>query len=199
MLIKNQNDGWEAVALTFAAVRSDTGRDVIRRWANGLRSGGEVLDIGCGSGFPVSSTLFENGLTVFGIDASATLASMFRQRFGSAHVACETVQNSTFFNRTFDGIVAIGLMFLLSEDDQRNLINKVGRALKPGGYFLFSAPFQKCEWEDMLTGQRSVSLGEAEYKLLLAETGMQLISTYIDEGDNHYLEAARRPACTECD
>lgn len=195
---KHQNDGWESVALEFAAVRSDTGRDVVRRWANDLPSGGEVLDIGCGSGYPISSTLVDEGLTVFGIDASPTLVSMFRQRFGGAHIACETVQNSTFFDRTFDGILAIGLMFLLAEDDQGKLINKVGDALRPGGRFLFSAPHQRCEWADVLTGQHSVSLGKAEYDSMLAGAGMQLISTCIDEGSNHYFEAARRPACTEC-
>lgn len=190
-MIKNQKHGWEDVALTFAAVRSDTGCDVIRRWANDLPPGGEILDVGCGSGFPVSSTLAGEGLSVHGIDASPTLVSMFARRFGAAHAACETVQDSTFFNRTFDGILAIGLMFLLSEDDQEKLIGKVRDALRPGGRFLFTAPHQKCAWEDVLTGQRSVSLGKADYERLLAGAGMQLVGTCMDEGDNHYFDAVR--------
>lgn len=197
MVIEHQDDGWEDVALTFAAVRTDTGRDVIRRWANALPSGGAVLDLGCGSGFPVSSTLADEGLTVFGIDASPTLVSMFVQRIDGAHAACETVQDSTFFSRTFDGILAIGLMFLLSEDDQVKLINKAGNTLRPGGRFLFTAPHQKCEWKDVLTGQRSVSLGKAHYERLVARAGMQLIGTCMDEGDNHYVEAVRWSNCTE--
>lgn len=198
MLIKNQNNGWEAVALSFIAARSDIGRDVVRQWAKGLSSGGEVLDIGCGSGFPIVSTLVDEGLKVFGIDASPTLVSMFRRRFAGAHVACEAVQDSTLFNRTFDGVLAIGLMFLLPEEEQEKLINKVGDALRQGGRFLFSAPRQKCEWEDILTGQRSVSVGEAGYALLLAGAGMQLINIYADEGDNHYFEAAPWSVRTEC-
>jgi len=98
---------------------------------------------------------------------------------------CRTV---TFFSRTFDGVLAIGLIFLLPKDAQGKLITKAGNALKPGGRFLFSAPRQECEWEDVLTGQRSVSLGEAEYVLSLARAGMRLIHTYRDEGDNHYFE-----------
>lgn len=191
MVINHQANGWEDVALTFADVRSDTGRDVIRRWARTLPSGGEVLDVGCGSGFPVSSTLADAGLTVFGIDASPTLVSMFVRRFDSAHAACETVQDSPFFNRTFDGILAIGLMFLLSEDDQVKLIDKAGKALRPGGRFLFTAPHQKCEWKDVLTGQRSVSLGKAHYERLLAGAGMRPIGTCTDRGDNHYIDAVR--------
>lgn len=197
MVINHQANGWEDVALTFADVRSDTGRDVIRRWARTLPSGGEVLDVGCGSGFPVSSTLADAGLTVFGIDASPTLVSMFVRRFDSAHAACETVQDSPFFNRTFDGILAIGLMFLLSEEDQVKLINKAGKALKSGGRFLFTAPDQKCEWKDVLTGQRSVSLGKAHYERLLAGAGMRLIGTCTDRGDNHYIDAVRWLNCAE--
>jgi SAM-dependent methyltransferase len=195
--INNQDNGWEHIASAFAADRSDTGRDVIRRWSSALPSGGEVLDVGCGSGFPVSSTLVEQGLTVFGIDASPTLVSMFARQFGDARAACEAVQDSTFFGRTFGGVLAIGLMFLLSEDDQRKLINKVAEALGPGGRFLLTAPHQKCEWEDVLTGQRSVSLGKAQYERLLDEAGMQLNNTCMDEGDNHYFDAVRRSAETD--
>ncbi len=197
MAINHQANGWEDVALTFADVRSDTGRDVVRRWARTLPSGGEVLDVGCGSGFPVSSTLADEGLTVFGIDASPTLVSMFVRRFDHAHAACETVQDSIFFGRTFDGILAIGLMFLLSEEDQVKLINKAGKALKPGGPFLFTAPHQNCEWKDVLTGQRSVSLGTTDYERLLAGAGMQLIGTCIDEGENHYFVTVRSSDCAE--
>ena len=197
MAINHQANGWENVALTFADVRSDAGRDVVRRWARTLPSGGEVLDVGCGSGFPVSSTLADEGLTVFGIDASPTLVSMFVRRFDHAHAACETVQDSTFFGRTFDGILAIGLMFLLSEEDQVKLINKAGKALQAGGRFLFTAPHQNCEWKDVLTGQRSVSLGTTDYERLLAGAGMQLLGTCMDEGDNHYIEAVRWSDRTE--
>ena len=88
-------------------------------------------------------------------------------------------------------------MLLLSEDDQRKLINKVAEALGPGGRFLFTAPHQKCEWKDVLTGQRSVSLGKAQYERLLDEAGMHLNNTCMDEGGNHYFGAVRRSARTD--
>ena len=191
MLTEDRIDGWENVAMAFAAARSDIGSDVARQWAKGLPPGGDLLDLGCGSGVPIASTLVAEGLTVFGIDASPTLVSLFRQRLGGARAVCETVQDSAFFGRTFDGVVAVGLMFLLPEDEQGKLISKVGNALKPGGRFLFSAPRQPCEWKDMQTGQHSLSLGENAYRRLLAGAGMRLMTTYMDEGDNHYFDAAR--------
>jgi cyclopropane fatty-acyl-phospholipid synthase-like methyltransferase len=85
-------------------------------------------------------TLAEQGFVVFGIDASPTLLSMFRRRLPAAHAACETVQRSAFFGRQFDGAIAVGLIFLVSKNDQQALIDSVGRALTPGA--LWPGPIQ---------------------------------------------------------
>lgn len=193
MPIKHASNGWESIASEFAAARSGIGSDIAARWATRLRPGGDVLDLGCGSGFPIASTLTEQGYAVFGVDASPTLVSMFRRRLGNAQAACERVQDSAFFGRTFDGVIAVGLMFLLPEYDQGQLIGKIGKALKPGGRFLFSAPRQRCAWNDVQTGQVSLSLGEVEYERLLAGAHLRLTSTYVDEGDNYYFDAVSGP------
>ena len=182
--------GWEAIASDFMASRSAIGREVVRQWARNLPPGGDVVDIGCGSGVPVSVTLAEDDFKIFGIDASPTLLAAFRLRFPQSQTACEAVQDSPFFHRCFDGVVAVGLMFLLSEYDQQKLIDQVAKALKPGGRFLFSAPRNRCEWKDLQTGKLSLSLGEEEYERLLSNAGMRLMNKYVDEGDNHYYDAA---------
>ena len=183
--------GWEAIAANFIAGRSDIGSGVVRQWAKSLRPGADVVDIGCGSGVPISLALVREGLVISGIDASPTLLSAFRQRFTEALAACEPAQHSAFFGRKFDAAVAVGLIFLLSEDDQRKVIKNVARALKPGGRFLFSAPRAPCEWKDIQTGRLSRSLGETNYVQLLADAGMRLMDTYVDEGENHYFDAEK--------
>ncbi|MYN26039.1 class I SAM-dependent methyltransferase [Duganella levis] len=187
--MEDASKGWEALAEEFATARSTIGSQVVRQWTQGLRPHSEVVDIGCGSGLPISQILVNAGFNVFGIDASPTLLSMFRHRFPAAPAACETVQTTTFFGQQFDGAIAIGLLFLLSEDDQRTMIDKVGQALRPGGRFLFSAPRVQCAWRDLQTGQPSLSLGEAEYQLQLRRAGMLLKNIYVDEGGNHYFDA----------
>lgn len=180
---------WEAIAMEFVAARSTIGSDVVRQWARNLRPGSEVVDIGCGSGAPVSQVLVDQGCCVFGIDASPTLLSMFKRRFPAARAACEPVERSPFFSQQFDGAIAVGLLFLLPEEKQRTLIKKVGTILKPDGRFLFSAPRDPCEWPDRQTGQVSRSLGMAAYERLLKDAGMRLERCYIDEGGNHYVAA----------
>ncbi|NBB53456.1 methyltransferase domain-containing protein [Rhizobium sp. CRIBSB] len=183
--------GWNAVAAAFMDARSDVGTDVVRHWARQLPVGGQVVDIGCGTGWPVAAALMADGFAISGIDASPVLVSEFRRRLPLAEVACEPAQTSPLFHRTFDGAVAIGLMFLLPPADQRQIILGVGGALRPAGRFLFTAPRQPCSWSDRLTGRASVSLGEDAYGRLLAEAGMTLCGHHTDAGDNHYFEAVR--------
>lgn len=186
--------GWDAIADTFIAARSDIGADTVRRWARQLPAGAAVVDIGCGSGVPISAALIEAGCQVFGIDASPTLLVEFRRRFPSAMTACEAAETSSLFRRRFDGAVAIGLLFLLPPDDQRQVIARVGGALRPAGRFLFSAPRQACEWNDTLTGRLSLSLGEKEYRRVLEDAGMRLCRQEVDEGENNYFDAVRASA-----
>jgi len=190
----DHSEGWEDVAEHFMAARSDTGAHLVLSWAreNLPRSrSGSVIDIGCGSGVPIAHTLIDAGVDVFGIDASPTLIAAFRRQFPKAQSACEAAQDSPFFHRTFDAAVAIGLLFLLTEDDQQKVIRRVANVLKPGGRFLFTAPREKCEWDDTLTGRRSKSLGAEAYEQLLRESGLHLASSRIDEGGNNYYDAVK--------
>ena len=184
--------GWEAVAGQFAAIRSSVGSDIVRRWSVHLPAGGAILDIGCGTGVSIARTLTEQGFELYGIDASPTLLEAFRRNIPDARAACEPVESSRFFDRRFDGVVAIGLLFLLAGDRQRMVIRRVGHALRAGGRFLFTAPTQRCAWTDSLTGRSSLSLGEEEYDHLLIEAGLQRVGVYEDEGGNYYYDAVAR-------
>lgn len=183
--------GWDAVAEAFIGARSDVGADVVRRWAGLLPPGGTVVDIGCGFGEPVTRTLIEAGLAVSGVDASPTLVAEYRRRFPGCPVACEAAETSDLFGRSFDGAVAVGLMFLLPDEAQHRLIARVAGALAPGGRFLFSAPRQMCEWDDRLTGRPSRSLGQQAYRQALEAAGLILAHQRTDLGGNHYFDAVK--------
>ena len=191
----DRSEGWDAVAEHFIAVRSDVGAALVRSWARDkLPPSSAIVDVGCGSGVPIAQALIEDGFTVAGIDASPRLIAAFARRFPDAQHACEAAQDSRFFGRSFDAAIAIGLLFLLSAEDQRAVIAGVAKALRPGGRLLFSAPREACEWQDLLTGRRSLSLGEAGYARVLEESGLRLVDRYTDEGANHYFEAAKLSA-----
>ena len=190
----DRSNGWEAVATEFIRYRqqSTVGISTVREWTRLLPQGATVLELGCGSGAPISEVLISEGLGVYGVDASPTLSAEFRSRFPQARVVCEPVEESAFFNRTFDAALAWGLLFLLSPTTQIELIQRVARALLPGGRFLFTAPVQTCTWDDLFTGRKSESLGFAAYTSELSKAGLDLAGEYVDEGDNHYYDAIKR-------
>lgn len=186
------SEGWDDAAERFMAVRSAIGAGLVRSWAREhLPPGSTIVDVGCGSGMPIAEGLIDDSFAVSGIDASPTLTAAFHARFPDAPVATEAAQDSRFFDRYFDAVISIGLLFLLSEDQQRAVIARVAQALNPGGRFLFSAPLQVCEWPDSLTGRRSVSLGRNTYARLLDINGLRLMGCLCDEGENNYYDAVK--------
>lgn len=188
----DRSEGWDAVADRFLSVRSDIGASLVRGWATAnLSPSSSILDVGCGSGLPIAKVLIEDGFNLCGIDASPRLVAAFRGSFPTVPVCCEAAQDSAMFGRTFAGVVAIGLLFMLRADDQRTVIHRVANALKPGGRFLFSAPQAACEWQDALTGRTSRSLGEEAYERCLRASGLRLVGCDVDEGGNHYFDAAK--------
>jgi SAM-dependent methyltransferase len=192
----DRSNGWDAVAPQFIEqrARSQVGVSTVAAWARSLPKGAAILDLGCGSGVPIAEALVRLGFMVHGIDASPTMVAAFRQRFPGFPVACEPAEDSVLFDRTFDAALAIGLLFLLPPDVQRRLILRAAGVLTSGGRFLFTAPVEAGSWSDLSTGWQSVSLGDAEYRRLIAEVGLVVVGEYRDEGGNHYYDAARLEA-----
>jgi len=192
-LPSDPSNGHDAIADEFMAVRSASGRSVVEEWAASLPQGASVIDVGAGSGEPLTAALIEAGLTVAAIDAAPKMIAAFRRRFPGLETACEPAETSRFFDRKFDAALAVGLIFLLEPETQRTLIPSLSTALKPGGRLLFSAPRQVCEWDDLLTGRRSWSLGDREYRALANAVGLDVIDAYADSGGTWYYDAQKRP------
>jgi 2-polyprenyl-3-methyl-5-hydroxy-6-metoxy-1,4-benzoquinol methylase len=194
----DRSNGYEGVAAEFLARRGSaltrsnaTGVKRVRAWAKTLAAGAAVIDLGCGPGFPITEVLAAEGLNVFGVDAAPSFVEAFRRNLPHIPVACETVQESGFFGRTFDAVLAWGLMFLLSPEDQGLLIRRIGEILAPGGRLLFTSPPEPLVWNDAMTGLESRSLGAEEYRRHLAAAGLTVACEYEDEGRNHYYDARR--------
>ena len=187
------SNGYDAESAGFIASRNPTiGVAVVRAWAQSLPAGASVLEIGCGDGNPITRTLIDAGSDVYAVDASPKMVSAFRKNFPDTLVKCEAAERLSELDRRFDAALAWGLLFLLTPETQKTVIDNIGNALKPGGKFLFTAPKDVVTWTDIRTGRESVSLGAAEYQSLLLSAKLSLIAEYDDEGSNHYFEAEQR-------
>ena len=197
----DQSNGYECIAMEFLA-RRGSGRSTgiglkeVRKWARTLSPGATVIDLGCGPGFPITEVLVAEGLNVFAVDAAPSFVEAFRRNLPNTPVACEAIQDSTFFDRTFDGVLAWGLVFLLSPDEQRRLIQRMADILVPGGRLLFTscAGTEPLVWIDAMTGLESRSLGAEEYRRQLSAVGLSVTSEYEDEGQNHYYDVVKTRA-----
>lgn len=194
----DRSSGYEAISEQFLAHRGSyrtgptaIGAQQVRKWASTLPRGSSVIDLGCGPGFPITAVLVEEGFHVFGVDAAPSFVAAFQRNLPGTPIICETVQDSRFFDRTFDAVVAIGLMFLLKAEDQQRLIQRIAEILVPGGRLLFTSPAQRAVWNDILTGLESLSLGAEQYRELLGAVGISVAEEYEDIGENHYFDAVK--------
>jgi SAM-dependent methyltransferase len=192
------SNGYESVSEEFLARRGNRetrsmaiGVKEVRRWARRLPRGGSVLDLGCGPGFPITALLVEEGLQVFGVDAAPSFVAAFQRNLPGTPIVCQSVLETRFFDRTFDAVLSIGLMFLLKAEEQHRLISRLAAALVPGGRLLFTSPAEPAVWNDAMTGLESVSLGAEEYRKLLGAAGILVAEEYEDVGQNHYFDAVK--------
>lgn len=184
---------YETYAREFLRGRdlSPVGARVVEQWSRTLRIGATVMELACGGGYPITRVLHAAGLQLWAVDSSATRIAEFRMRFPGIQVQCATVQESDFFGLQYDGAVAIGLIFLLTEQEQTNLISRISGVLRPGARFLFTAPTQTGIWEDLNTGLECKSLGRRHYQDLWERAGFQLVATYADVGQNNYYDVEK--------
>jgi len=194
----DSSNGYESVSAAWLARRGNEkarsgaiGVKEVRKWAKTLPRGGSVIDLGCGPGFPITVLLVEEGLQVFGIDAAPSLVEAFRHNLPGTPIVCESVLESRFFDRTFDAVLSIGLMFLLKAEEQHCLIRRFADILVPGGRLLFTSTAKPHVWNDGMTGMESISLGAEEYRRRLSAVGLSVTNEFEDEGENHYFEGLK--------
>jgi len=194
----DRSSGYEAVSEEFLARRGNNrtrssaiGVKEVREWAKTLPRASSVIDLGCGPGFPITAVLVEEGLQVFAVDAAPSFVAAFQRNLPGTPVICESVLESKLFDRTFDAVLAIGLIFLFKTEEQHRLIQRFAEILVPGGRLLFTSTAKPAVWNDAMTGLESISLGAEEYRKLLRAAGISVVAEYEDVGESHYFDAVK--------
>lgn len=184
--------GYENFAREFRFGRNQSiGANEAATWASSLPPKALVADLGCGFGEPITGTIVRAGCRVYAVDASPTLLKTLVERLPDVVVECANVTEANFGGeRNFDGVIAWGLLFLLPEAAQKDVIAMAARILRPGGSFLFTSPQQRLEWPDAQTDAPSLSLGADVYRKLLQENGFDTPAEFEDHGGNHYYQAS---------
>lgn len=96
---------------------------------------GDVLDIGCGGGRPVTHALARRS-RVTGVDVSLAQLRLAQLRVPSARFIAGDIMEQSFPVHSFDGIVAIYALFHIPRDEHSLLFERMAAWLRPGGFLL---------------------------------------------------------------
>lgn len=115
-----------------------------KKFISYIPKGGKVLDLGCGSGR--DSLFFKQfGYNVTAVDGSAEMCRQAEKNIG------QPVINLTFdklpYEAEFDGIWACASLLHVPSSDIHDVLVKIEKALKKGGYFYFSVKYGDYEGE----------------------------------------------------
>jgi ubiquinone/menaquinone biosynthesis C-methylase UbiE len=162
--------------------------------ASSLAPGARVLDIGCGTGVPLTRALLSLGLQVVGVDSSMRMLERFRVNCPSAPFIHGTIQSCDLDGMSFDAAIAWGVLFHLAHPEQEQAIARVSCVLKAGGRFLFTSGDQDGSIEAPMNGVpfRYWSFTIDGYRRILQAHGLEVLDTHADAGGNIYYLAVKK-------
>ncbi|MES9901445.1 MAG: methyltransferase domain-containing protein [Sedimenticola sp.] len=181
----------------YSSRSPDAGVEVTRLFTENLQPAGKILDIGCGYGTPITSTLFHLGFKPYGIDSSINMVTKFKEELPGVPIECSDALNSDFFNTIFDAVIGYGFMFHLTPVQQNKVIDKVAEHLQQDGYFLFNSGDEDGS-EMTLPGYNggesfmTHSMSCDNYEKVLQRNGMMLVNHYIEEGFGSTIYIAKK-------
>jgi SAM-dependent methyltransferase len=149
----------------------------IERFADMVRQGAAVLDIGCGSGQPIAHYLADKGHPVTGVDGSPEMIALFR-----ANLPGETAEvadmRSLKLNRRYGGLIAWDSLFHLTPHDQRMMFPIFRDHAEPEAPLLFTSGRVFGEAIGTLEGEPlyHASLDTDGYRLLLHRNGFDVVA-----------------------
>lgn len=164
----------------------------MERFVAALPPGGEILDLGCGSGRPIAAWLIDRGFRVTGVDASPGLVNLCRAAF-PAHDWRLADMRGLDLGRRFDGVLAWFSSFHLPAEDQEGMAAVYARHTRRGGRVMFMGGPEHGvamgRWMDRPL--HHASLAPAEYRAGLEATGfVEIVEQPLD--DDARIWTARR-------
>ena len=176
---------YERHALAWDADRRATGwndKHWIDRFVCLLPTAAAILDLGCGGGEPVASSMVGLGLRVTGVDSSLTLISLCRHRMPN-HQWVHADMRHVSLGRRFNGVLAWDSFFHLKPDDQRAMFSIFAAHAATGAILMFNAGLAQGEGIGSYRGDPlyHASLDTEEYASLLNEASFDLIEHSIND------------------
>lgn len=149
-----------------------------------LQVSAEILDLGCGDGWPIASYVIDCGMRVTGVDGAPGMIEKARLRFPS-HLWLLGDMRTIDLKKKFHAIIAWDSFFHLSREDQTRMFAVFQRHLYPGGLLLFTSGPGNGEAIGVLNGKPlyHASLSPNEYRSLFAKHSLEEVAFNSEDKD----------------
>jgi ubiquinone/menaquinone biosynthesis C-methylase UbiE len=187
--------GYDLCASAYEEARRNVATPELNLLTDRLTEGAHVLDIGCGAGVPIARILVQRFL-VTGVDISSEQIRRARLNVPEGTFIQGNIMSLTFPAASFDAAVAFYTLFHLPREEHPELLRRIYRWLKPGGYLLVTVSdiAEEAYTEDDFFDVTMYwsNYGLEDYKTILAQIGFKLLdTTVIGHG---YIEETQTPS-----
>ena len=169
---------YDRCSASYAASRVGVVHPELELLGDFLDDGASVLDVGCGSGVPVTRALARR-FAVTGVDISSEMIRRAEANVPAASFVRADITSIEFADSTFDAVVAFYSIFHIPREEQSRLFRRIRGWLKPGGYLMctLSRGSETGYTEDDFIGETMYwsNYGLAEYEEMLTGLGFRLI------------------------
>lgn len=113
-----------------------------------------VLDIGCGFGWTIGR-LSGRGANLVGIDLDEEALASARATYPEVRFVTQTGASLPFDDASFDAVILSDVIEHVGEASKGPVVDEAWRVLKPGGIFIFTAPYAGLlAWADPMDVKR---------------------------------------------
>jgi SAM-dependent methyltransferase len=152
------------------------------RFTQGMEPGASVLDLGCGAGRPIAAHFMAQGFRVTGLDASRAMLALARSRLSEGDWRLGDMRKLDL-EESFDGIIGWNSFFHLTKAEQRCVLPRLARHLRPGGALMLTVGPRESEASGHV-GDDPVyhaSLAPEEYHSILADHGLAVTRFVLED------------------
>lgn len=150
-----------------------------------LSPGDQLLDLGCGSGFPIASFFLDKGIKVTGLDAASAMIKIANEDLPQGDWFV-TDMRTLSLGRKFQAIIAWDSFFHLNFSEQEKMFPLFKDHLTKQGLLVFTSGPERGEAIGDMNGNQlfHASLSPEEYRALLEKNKFEVIKYYTRDESN---------------
>lgn len=119
-----------------------------------LAATGDLCDLGCGAGVPVTKLFADKGWRVVGVDFSPKMLQLARTQVPVMTPVLADIREVSFREQSFDAVTAVYSLFHVPWTEHEKIFANIRVWLRPGGSLLFTYATKEYTGHDEFSGTK---------------------------------------------